>query len=286
MDDEKLRYLIKNKVGLCTSLDGPEYVHDKIRKSTKNKGSYKQVINWINKIKKDYNYPLGALMVTTKYSLPYPKEIVDEYIKHGFEKIQIKHISNLGYAQKAWKDLSYTPEDYLVFWKKAMNYMVELNIKGTKIKEPITTYILKKILTNEPNFFVDLQSPCGAAISQLAYDHKGNIFTCDEGRQFDLFNIGNVKKDTYKKVLTSNETASIIASSTNDCFLCDACIYKPYCGLCPVCCYAETGTLIPKLATNNRCKILKGMFDYIFENLIFSEKHRKVFTEWANIQLK
>jgi len=283
IDDEKLRYLNEHKIGLCTSLDGPDYVHNKVRKYLNNEGTYEDVVSWIKTIKKVYDRQLDALMVTTRYSLPYPKEIVDEYINLGFKRIQIKFMSNLGYAQKSWSNLGYTPKEFLNFWKKAIDYMVELNIQGKEIYESITTYILKKILTDEPNIFVDLQSPCGAALNQLAYDNEGNVFTCDEGRQYDLFNLGNVKDNSYKEILTSNSAASIIAASTNDCALCDACVYKPYCGLCPVLTYAETGTLTPKLATNDRCKILKGMFDYIFDKIITSESHLKVFENWSKI---
>jgi len=281
--DEKLKYLTEHKVGLCTSLDGPEYVHDKVRKYLNNTGSYKDVISWIKTIKKTYNRQLDALMVTTKYSLPYPKEIVDEYVNLGLKRIQIKFMSNLGHAQKSWKNLGYTPEEFLEFWKKSIDYLVELNTNGKEIYESITTYILKKILTDEPNIFVDLQSPCGAALNQLAYDNEGNIYTCDEGRQYDLFNLGNVKNNAYKEILTSAAASSIIAASTNDCYLCDACIYKPYCGLCPVLTYAETETLTPKLATNDRCKILKGMFDYIFEKIMTSQTHLQVFEKWSKI---
>jgi His-Xaa-Ser system radical SAM maturase HxsB len=281
MDDDKLKYLIEHNVGLCTSLDGPKNVHDILRKRYSGAGSYDSVVSWIKTIHEQYKYPLAALMVTTKWSLDYPREIIDEYLKLGFDRIQIKFLSNLGNAQKVWGDISYSAEEYLTFWRAAIDYMVELNVEGGVIHESITTYILKKILTDEPNVFVDLQSPCGAVINQLAYDCKGDIYTCDEGRQYELFKLGNVGQGKFNQVCTSDEASAIIAASVNDCFLCDACVYKPYCGLCPVCCYAESGTLVPKLAMNDRCKILKGMFDYIFEKLIFSEDHKRVFNEWA-----
>lgn len=284
IDDQKIKYLINHGVGLCTSLDGPMEVHDKVRFFCGGGGSYNRVVGWIKTIKGEYNCPLDALMVTTRRSLRYSKDIVDQYVALGFQKMQIKFLSKLGYAQEAWKDLSYSAEEYLDFWRKTIDYLVELNVGGVKIRESITTYILKKILTDEANIFVDLQSPCGAAISQLAYDHNGDIYTCDEGRQYEMFKLGNVATSSYKDILTSDGAASIISASTNDCFLCDACVYKPYCGLCPVCCYAETGTVVPKLAMSDRCKILKGMFDYIFEKLIFSSRHKEIFIKWANTQ--
>lgn len=282
MNDKIIDYLIKNNIGICTSLDGPKDVHDKIRTYFNGKGSYKDVVKWINKIKNSKNYSLEALMVTTKFSLAFPIEIVDEYVKHGFRRIQIKQLSNLGSAHKSWEEISYSAEEFLDFWKKCVDYMVELNLKGTYINEVMTTYILKNILTDEPNAYVDLQSPCGAALNQLAYDYTGSVYTCDEGRQFDLFKLGDFTKDEYKDVLTSEGAASIIAASTNDCYLCDNCVYKPYCGICPVLNYSESGNLLPKLAANDRCKILKGMFDYIFERLLNSRKYEKVFKTWAN----
>ena len=274
MDSDILKYIIQNKIGLCTSLDGPKIVHDKNRRYLGGKSSYEDVVRWIDIIKNQYGYRIEALMVTTRFSLPYYKEIIDEYIKRGFGRIMIKFLNNLGFAQKTWNKISYTSDEFLSFWRKSVDYTRNLN---GKIYDQYTIYLLQKILTKSQSPFVDLRSPCGAAISQLAYDHKGDIFTCDEGRQYDLFKIGNVSKNSYRGVLTSNHVCSIIAASTNDNFICDACVYKPYCGVCPVCSYAETGNIIPKLAMNFRCRVHKGMFDYIFGALA---TNKNAFSNW------
>ena len=66
----------------------------------------------------------------------------------------------------------------------------------------------------------------------------------------------------------------------NDNYLCDNCVYKPYCGVCPVINYAEQGNLITKLSENSKCKINKAMFDYVVEKFIFDEEARKIFLSW------
>ncbi|MBT3407595.1 radical SAM protein, partial [Candidatus Woesearchaeota archaeon] len=99
MDEEKLEFLMKHRVGLCTSLDGTKEIHDKNRQYIDGKGTYDNVINWIKKIKEDHKYPLEALMVTTMHSLKYPKEIIDEYMKFGFDHIQFRPMLNLGNAK-------------------------------------------------------------------------------------------------------------------------------------------------------------------------------------------
>ncbi len=279
MDEEKLDFIIKNKINICTSLDGPEFIHDKNRPFS-GASSHKLVTGWIQKIKKDYNYHVDALMVTTKSSLPYPKEIIDEYIKYGFSKIQIKPLTRLNKAKSNWDEIGYSPVEFLDFFKKSMDYIIELNMNGVKMVESLSYYILSKVLTDKASFFLDLQSPCGAAIGQLAYDYDGSIYTCDEGRCFDIFKLGNVFENTHKQVLSSDKTCSMIAFSINDNFICDNCAYKNYCGLCPVVNYSQTGNLVTNVAQSDRCKIFKGIFDYLFEQLKNPEV-KKIFQNWV-----
>lgn len=281
MDKEKLDYLVDKRIGICTSLDGPKIVHDKNRPYVGGGESYEDVVKWIEPIKAESPFELNALMVTTRNSLKYPKEIIDEYIKHGFKMIQLKQLSRLGYATSTWEKIGYTADEFLDFWKKSLDHIIEVNKKGTLFYEFITRHILKKILTNSNSTLLDLMSPCGAAIGQLAYAQDGNIYTCDEARMYDLFKLGNVKENTMKEVLTSEQTCDIVASSTNDNLICDACVWKPYCGVCPVCNYSEQGNLIPKLALSNRCKIYKGIFEHIFRKLIFDKEASKVFHDWV-----
>lgn len=273
MDDDKLKFLMKRRVGLCTSLDGPKSVHDKNRTFLDDRGTYDTVVKWIKKIKK--NYPLEALMVTTKHSLEHPKEIIDEYRTLGFTNIQLRPMLMLGKAL-ANKDIMYSADEYLKFWKAAMEYLLKIN-KKQFLRDRFATYIVKKFFSNSAEF-VDLNSPCGAAISTLAYDHDGKIFSCDEGRQYDLFNLGTVDMD-YEKLFMGNECQSLIASTVNDCLLCDACVWKPFCGICVVCNYAKTGNVIPILSQDDRCKILKGQFEFLMEKIL-ADKDNETFLKW------
>lgn len=271
MKEETLNYLIKERVGICTSLDGNKDVHNK------NRADYDKTVSWIKKIKEVYS--INAMMLTTKNSLPYYKEIIDEYVKQGLKTIWIKPLNKIGCAQNAWPEIGYSTEEYLEFWKKSLDYIVKIN-KKRLLRENYTTIILTKILSRKGSNFTDMQSPCGAAIGQLAYDYKGDVYTCDEGRLYEIFKLGTVNDD-YKDLLTSSETFSIVAASTNESLICDNCVYKPYCGVCPVCSYAENKNIITKLP-NMKCSILKGMFDHVFEKLLFDKKYKKVFLSWVS----
>jgi len=288
MDEKKLEFLIKNGVAICTSLDGPEQLHDKNRAIKGETKNHCQVSGWIQKINQEYGkrgataHKVNALITLTKDSLDYPKEIVDEYVKNGLETIHLRFLNNLGVASRSWGKISYSAEEYIDFWKTAVEHMIKLNKRGVDIRERIVRLMVSKIVTGlDPNY-LDLRSPCGAAIGQLAYNYNGDIYTCDEGRMVggDLFKLGNVKKDRYANVLTSNKVCAMVAASINDGYICDSCAFKPYCGICPVCNYAEQGSIIGKIPQTDRCKIFKSQFKYVFEKLL-DKKDSKVILEWA-----
>jgi len=287
MNEEKLDFLIKNEVGICTSLDGPAFLHNKNRCFIGKNGSYFFVKKWIKKVQEEYkkrkidNRRAGALITITKQSLPYWKEIVNEYVKLNLDDIYLRFLNNLGDARPVWGTISYSADEFIDFWEKSLDYVLELNKQGKKIREWFTWLILRKIIKQEePNHF-EQRSPCGAAIGQLAYNYDGDIFSCDEARMVgeDLFKLGNIKKNDYKSILTSKQTCGVVASSINDTQICDNCVYKPYCGICPVCNYAEQGSTIADIPETARCKIYKAQFDYIFKKLQ-NPADKKIFMGW------
>ncbi|PLW80695.1 His-Xaa-Ser system radical SAM maturase HxsB [Candidatus Woesearchaeota archaeon] len=264
MDEEKMDYLIEKNVGVCTSLDGPKELHDKNR--VHNKSNYEEVIYWIKKfndeyIKRDIDSQINALVTITKNSLKYSKEIIDEYAKLGLNMVHLRFLNNLGFAKSAWEKISYTPEEFIGFWNKSIDY-IQIN-KINMIERGYNIIQAKLKNKKDPNY-LEMRSPCGAVIGQLAYDYNGLIYTCDEARMLneDLFHIGNVNQE-FAQVVTCDKACSIVNSSINDQFICDTCAYKPYCGVCPVCNYSEQGNIIGKITQTSRCKIYMSQFDRV-----------------------
>lgn len=288
MDEKKLDFLIKNNVSICTSLDGPEKVHDANRKYLGGGPTYKDVIKWIERIKKEYkkrgvHMKLSALPTITRYSLPYWKEIIDEYVKWGFDIIHLKFLNQLGAARENWDKIAYTPEEFTDFWKKSMDYIIKLNKQGVNISGRIAKVMLTKILKKRDYGFTELMSPCGAGRTQLLYNYNGDIYTCDEGRMLgsDLFRLGNINKNEYKDVIRSDNLISVCYASVLDNY-CGACPYKPYCGTCPVMNYVEQGSVVPKITETMRCKIYKSQFTYLFNRITGDSESLKIFRGWVH----
>jgi len=284
MDEDIATELFEERhIGLATSLDGPKEVHDKNRPFRKGKGSaYEKATYWIEYFWDKYRYVVNAMPTITKYTLPYWKELVEEYVKRHQYLLWIRHANYFGYAKSYWQEIGYTPQEFMEFWTKVTDYIVELNAKGkAKMKEGMSTIALKKLFGSRDPMYTDWMSPCGAITGQLAYDHNGNIYTCDEGRSFEEFRLGNVKEMKMADIFNHPLRHVMVSASSLESYpTCEVCAWKPWCGTCPVAAYSQYGTVVPPMPCFYKCYIHKNTFKYVIERWATSEKHRAVFEEW------
>lgn len=287
LDKEKIDYLIKHDVEVCTSLDGPGVIHNQNRLSRKDEGVHKIVIGKLKLLndiykRKKLDKRIGALLTVTKQSFPYFKQIIDEYVDLGFDSIHLRPINKLGQAAVNWDKIGYTADEFNHFWRKSLDYILELNKKGMKIKEVMTANMLRKILAKKDPFYVDLDSPCGAARSQLAYAPNGDVYTCDEARMLnnDMFKLGNVLKDKFQDVMRNQNLFYTTQSSLlnlwdyNSAF----CIWS---GTCPVMNFYEQDNPVVKITQTAKHKIHQFQFNYIFEKIIYDQQAYDIFKNWA-----
>lgn len=289
LTDEILSFLIEYNVSISTSLDGNEAIHDYNRSFTNGGGTYQTVVDKIRQIQ-NKNFTVGAIQTTTKYSLDKYKEIIDEYVKCNQTSIFIRPLTRLGTAARVWDEIGYTAEEFIEFYKNSLMYILELNKNGINICENHAVIFLKKILVGVSENYMELRSPCGAAIGQVAYFYDGNVFTCDEGRMLyemgrDEFKLGNVYENSYDELMQSPVCKSVCVSSCLESQLnCCDCVYQPYCGTCPVINLAQEKDLFFKNQNAFRCKIYGGMLDTIFEILYDEQKENiEIFNKWTGV---
>jgi len=227
----------------------------------------------VEKIKKTKSADINAILYVTKDVLGSPG-IVEKYYDKGMSSVWIKPIHGM---DRDWDTQGYSSEAYLTFWKKALDIVV----KKSNFVEKSTMAILRKITTKDFIKGDDLCSPCPAAVTELAYNAKGDVFVCHGALGVPDFKLGNVKTHKCYDIIKGGLCQAIIKSSINDNSVCRVCAYRPFCGLCPVCSFAETGNIIARLP-DRRCRILKDMFDHIFLKLIYDEEYRTVFDKWIS----
>lgn len=272
MTEEILDYLIENNINISTSLDGDKDLHNSNRIFQNGEETYDIVSQKIREIK-EKNYEVGAIQTTTKKSLNKAKEIIDTYVDLNQTSIFIRPLTRLGTAERVWDDIGYTPEEFLKFYEECLRYIIQLSNSGVDICERHAVIFLKKILLGYSENYMELRSPCGATIGQIAYFYDGNIFTCDEGRMLyemgnEAFKLGNVFENTFDDIVQSPVCKAVcIASLLEGQLKCCDCVYQPYCGTCPVVNLAQEKDLFFKNQSSFRCKIYGGMLDIIFKIL-------------------
>lgn len=286
LDEEKLEFLTKHGVSICTSLDGDEILHNKNRPYFQ-QNTFEILKKKIQMIQ-DKGASVSAIQTTTRDSLPRYREMVDQYLAFGLNQITIRPLTQLGYAAKNWAKIGYTVDEFLNFYRRSLDYIIERNQQGTFILEGHARMFLSKIFCRDAGNYMELRSPCGGAIGQLAYYYNGKVYSYDEARMLaemgdDSFCLGNVEQDTYESIVSNPVCKTIAKSSCLEGLAdCDGCVYQPYCGTCPVISYARYQTVYPSMLQEYRCRIYKGIQDILFEKLEQQDEEVvEIFRRWC-----
>ena len=180
LDQKKLNFLIEHQVSICTSLDGDEVLHNQNRPYYQN-NTFQILRKKIEGIR-EHGGQVSAIQTTTKYSFKRYRKMINQYLDLGMNQITIRPLTQLGYAAKNWEIIGYSSEEFLNFYEQTLNYMIELNKQGKNIVEGHAKMFLTKIFCHDAGNYMELRSPCGGSIGQLAYYYNGKIYSCDEAR--------------------------------------------------------------------------------------------------------
>lgn len=291
MTEEKLTWLLDNGVDICTSLDGDKLTHNSNRAWYEG-DSFSDVTHWIKrldeeKLKRNMG-KAGAILTVTKETLPRYKEIIDTYVDLGLPGIFLRRLNPYGFAAADKDALFYESQDWIEFYKKSLDYVIDLNKKWIPFYESITLVYLMKIFNPQDPAFMDVRSPSGIAIWWVAYNYDGKIYASDEGRM--LGRMGNDDflmtwvlqngRETYEAMMKSEISKLAVLSSTLDGLPgYNDHVYKPYLGVDIIHNLITTGNLYVPLAKDEKIKLQIAILDHIFEKLRDREVE-KIFMSW------
>lgn len=297
MTEENAEWLIDNDIMVCTSLDGPEELHNWNRSWRQGSNAYENVRKWIAYFNRRYiekgrdpeRWHVDALMTTSRKTFDHWKEVVDLYVELGMRTIFLRPLNPYGFALDTWKRIGYSADEYLAFYKNAFEYIVDLNLRGTEICEGTASVFLAKMLTLDDPNFVDIRSPCGAGTGQVAYNYDGKVFTCDEARMTsamgnDAFQIGQVGASTYEEVHAHPTVKALAVASLQDSLPhCDTCWNKPFCGVCPMHNYMSNGDIFGQRPNSSKCKEHYTIASMLLDRLANDQdgKIERIFRRWT-----
>lgn len=287
LDDVMLEFFRAHGVILSTSLDGPADIHDANRPRPGNDSHARVVSNLARARAVLGRDAIGALTTITRIALDRPIDVVDEYVRLGFTSIFLRPLSPYGFALRSARTTGYSTRDFLDFYVRALDYLIELNAAGTFLVESYAQLLLTRMLTPFPTGYVDLQSPAGAGVGAVVYNYDGDVYASDEARMLaemgdTRFRLGNVHRDDYSSIfggepLRSITAASVIESTPG----CADCAFQTWCGADPVFHYATQGDIVPHIPSSAFHEKHVFLFKHLLSLYEHDPRARRVFWSWV-----
>lgn len=186
---EVFQKLTDAKIQVGVSCDGPEELHNLNRVYYDGRGTWSSVMRGIE----NTGRKVGVLAVVHK-----PEkyvEVLDFVVKHlGMKGARVNYSSCFGRAIDAHRD-EYNQDRAEYFghqWLKMTDYALDYQRStGTQLTiADMDTYITNIVSKARPHMCN--RTPCGLGNSLLTFNHKGDIYICDELCNNDKFKMGNM----------------------------------------------------------------------------------------------
>jgi His-Xaa-Ser system radical SAM maturase HxsB len=278
----------EHQVYLSTSIDGPAELHNRNR-PIPGRNSYERTLASVELARRLIGPDsVSALMTTTRESLAYPEQIVDEYVRLGLHDIFIRPLSSYGFAKRGQASLGYTLDDFFAFYERCLDRVIYWNRKGIVLREVYASIILNKLLSSFDAGYVDLQSPTGAGLGVLVYNYDGYVYPSDEARMVvesgdTTLRLGRIGTPLSEMRASRLQQELIDASQSKTGPDCSTCAYNAFCGPNPVDAHAQHGSFQVAPHETEHCQRHMRLFDLFFTRLRTADKDfLDMAYRWAN----
>jgi len=224
-------FIRAHDVRIGVSVDGPGFLHDKVRKTRSGRGTHQRVVRGIELLRQN-EIPFHAIAVLTRESLDYPDEIYDFFVEHeirqiGFnaEEIEGPNVaSSLGAGDAERR------------YRRFMSRFFDLVARG---REPLHVRefdsMMAALLHGGSDAVPVTQETMPFAI--VSVDHRGNLCTYSPellglaAEPYGEFVFGNVERDSLGEIVAAERFRRVRADVAAGVERCRAeCAYFGYCG--------------------------------------------------------
>lgn len=247
-------FLVEHSFLVGLSIDGPEFIHDKYRKTRSGKPTFKRVIQAVN-LMKEYKVPFNALVTVNRFNSQYPLEVYRfltrelgvTYIQfspcvepRSFEKIAPhfwkenmqpgvgSELDKPGNLMSVVTDWSVDASEWGKFLVVVFNEWVN-NDFGRVLVNLFETAVAQ--VMGMPAQLCVTAEFCGKG---LAIEHNGDVFSCDH-YVYPEYRLANINERPLNEIAISTRQYSFgMAKKSSLPQYCLNCEYLKYCwGECP-----------------------------------------------------
>lgn len=232
LNNEWCAFLKEHEFLVGISIDGPQELHDRYRRSNSGNGTFAKVIAAIERLK-SYQIEFNTLTVINNINVHYPLEVY-----HFLKSIGSKHMQFIelletgtpnidfsGHSENTFRiiDFSVPPTAYGKFMSTIFMQWVKNDVGEIFIRQ--FESFVSRFLGNGHTSCI-FQESCK---DNLVVESNGDIYECDHF-VYPQYKIGNINKSELKTMNSVQLTAQKKRISAK----CQQCVYKPICnGGCP-----------------------------------------------------
>ncbi len=188
------------------SVDGPDFIHNKHRRTINNHDTYNLVMRGIDCLNK-HKIPFNIISVVTKDALPYPNEMYHFFKSTGAFSVGLNLEEYEGHNKNSETQSIKIVENYDQFFKKIFD--LQNNDKILSIREIAD---VERIILSHNDI---IENQCNIPFYIMSFDYQGNFSTFSpelltiEDSEYGSFVLGNIYKDQFSDVLNSNQFKTI-----------------------------------------------------------------------------
>lgn len=196
LNDEFAKHLANYNFLVGVSIDGPEYIHNYYRKFYDGRGSFKNVIDGIESLKKN-NVSFNILTLVNSSNVSNAKELYSFFKQKGYFYQQ--------YIPCVEFDTSGNLKSFSIKAKQWGNFLCELfdcwyPNDVTNISIRLFDSILYYLIKGQSNV-CDMDRKC---LSYFVIEYNGDVYPCDFFVQKDL-KLGNIIKNSWQEIISSQK---------------------------------------------------------------------------------
>jgi uncharacterized protein len=227
VDDEWAEFFAAYRFLVGVSLDGPEEIHDAVRKDRGGNGSFRRVIAGIEALRKR-KVDLNILCVVGPHNVRKARELMAFFRREGLTYLQF--IPAMGFqSTEPDKPPAYliSPEAYAEFLVSLFNEWYREGIPTVSVR--IFDNFLQSAV-GSPNNLCVYSEKCDSGV---IIEYNGDVFPCDFYIHPE-WRLGNISIDSFKGIVESTSRQSFVRRKISLPSLCLTCEWRNLCkGECP-----------------------------------------------------
>ncbi|MCP4606704.1 MAG: anaerobic sulfatase maturase [Proteobacteria bacterium] len=227
IDDEWAGFFKQYNFLVGVSLDGPEEIHDALRKDRGGRGTFNRVMAGIDALRRR-DVELNILCVIGPHNVRAAESMFDFFYREGFTHVQFMSAMNFQ-AVDPGTPATYliNPEEFGIFMIQSFDAWYRSGRPGVSIRT--FDNFLKSYIGTEN----DLCIHSNRCDSGFVVEHNGDVYPCDFYIHPD-FSLGNISSSSLGSMARGEKRAAFIRRKHNLPAECEACKWKVYCkGGCP-----------------------------------------------------